>query len=377
MIIKGKREKLPSNLIENCQNALSEAWVSITDQLTKDGTYNVIHIDDLRQAIYGCINSKTKSYRYVLPTQLVAKISDPSLDSRCIQASRGGKGAFDARSVCDKVIVPFDRQNHNVLGGAPEPYVNNPLRVSEISTEFRSNQKDKAGWDALILVLNEVEKRRNTNFTKIVFTQALIEIYRRLSIVKITYPIPKRVSLERTQEMISTYLSVQSGGERVLTIVSALMELIGEQFGVFAEVRRGSITAADKPSGLVADIECRDKEGNILLAVEVKDRELVLNHIETKLPNMRSNRVSEILYIAQQGILQKNGNKIGELIEKEFVSGQNIYIFKSVLDFSSSILALVGEIGRRKYLENIGKHLDKYGAAIQHKKDWVTLLSQL
>jgi len=368
---------LPSNLIENCQNALSEAWVSITDQLTKDGTYNVIHIDDLRQAIYGCINSKTKSYRYVLPTQLVAKISDPSLDSRCIQASRGGKGAFDARSVCDKVIVPFDRQNHNVLGGAPEPYVNNPLRVSEISTEFRSNQKDKAGWDALILVLNEVEKRRNTNFTKIVFTQALIEIYRRLSIVKITYPIPKRVSLERTQEMISTYLSVQSGGERVLTIVSALMELIGEQFGVFAEVRRGSITAADKPSGLVADIECRDKEGNILLAVEVKDRELVLNHIETKLPNMRSNRVSEILYIAQQGILQKNGNKIGELIEKEFVSGQNIYIFKSVLDFSSSILALVGEIGRRKYLENIGKHLDKYGAAIQHKKDWVTLLSQL
>jgi hypothetical protein len=375
--VGGKQEKLLSNLIEKCQKILSEVWSSVTSRLAEDVTYNVIPQEELRQAIFGCINSKTKSYRYVLPTQIIAKISDPSLDSRCIQASRGGKGAFDARSVCDKVIVPFDRQNHNVLGGAPEPYVNNPLRVGEISSEFRANQKDKIGWDALILVLNEVEKRQNADFTKVVFEQVLLEIYRRLSVVQIIYPIPKRVSLEQTQEIISKYISVPSGGERVLTITSALMELIGDQFHLFAEVRRGNITAADKPSGLVADIECRDKEGNILLAVEVKDKELILNHIESKLPSMRSNRVSEILYIAQQGISQKNGDKISELIKKEFVSGQNIYIFDSVSSFSSGILVLVGEIGRRKFLENVSSHLDKYGAAIQHKKDWATLLSQL
>ena len=249
--------------------------------------------------------------------------------------------------------------------------------MPEVSTAYRARQKDKQGWDDLIFVLQQVEKKRDPNFTELVFKQTLIEIYRRLSIIQVTYPIPKRISLKRTKELIEMYLSVSSGGERVLTIVSALMEVIGERFSLFREVRRRSITAADKPSGLVADIECHDSEGNIVLAVEVKDRELIFNHIATKLPDMRAKRVSEILYVVQQGIHPKNQGKIDKLIETEFVSGQNIYIFKNILDFSSSILALIGEDGRRIFLENVGKNLDTYKAAIQHRHDWANLLSQM
>lgn len=352
-------------------------WESLSRHLVRDPTFEVTIKEDLHQAINRCINSKTKSYRYVLPTQLVAKMVDSSLDCQCIQAGRGKQGDFDARSVCDQIIVPFDRRHHNVLGGAPEPYVNNPLRVPEISTVYRARQKDKQGWDDLIFVLQEVEKKRDANFTELVFKQTLITIYRRLSIIQVTYPIPKRISLKRTEGLIDKYLSVSSGGERVLTIVSALMEVIGERFGVFQEVCRRTITAADRPSGLVADIECRDSQRNIVLAVEVKDRELIFNHIATKLPDMRAKQVSEILYIAQQGIHSKNQEKIEKLIETEFTSGQNIYIFKNVLNFSSSILALIGEDGRRRFLENVGKNLDTYKAAIQHRHDWADLLSRI
>ena len=362
---------------QRCQEVLLVTWESISRYLAQDPTFEVAVKEDLRQAISRCINSKTKSYRYVLPTQLVAKMVDSSLDCQCIQAGRGRQGDFDARSVCDQIIVPFDRQYHNVLGGAPEPYVNNPLRVPEISTAYRTRQKDKQGWDDLIFVLQQVEKKRDANFTELVFKQTLIEIYRRLSIIQVTYPIPKRISLKRTEELIDKYLSVSSGGERVLTIVSALMEVIGERLGVFKEICRRSITAADRPSGLVADIECRDPQRKIVLAVEVKDRELIFNHIATKLPDMRAKQVSEILYIAQQGIHSKNQEKIDKLVEAEFTSGQNIYIFKNVLDFSSSILALIGEDGRRRFLENVGKNLDTYKAAIQHRHDWANLLSEM
>lgn len=366
------------DLFQRCQEVLSPTWESLSRDLAQELTFDVVvNNEELRQAICRCVNSKTKSYRYVLPTQLVAKLADSSLDCRCIQASRGRRGDFDARSICDQIIVPFDRQNHNVLGGAPEPYVNNPLRVPEVSTAYRARQKDKQGWDDLIFVLQQVEKKRDPNFTELVFKQTLIEIYRRLSIIQVTYPIPKRISLKRTKELIEMYLSISSGGERALTIVSALMEVIGERFSLFREVRRRSITAADRPSGLVADIECHDSEGNIVLAVEVKDRELIFNHIATKLPDMRAKRVSEILYVVQQGIHPKNQGKIDKLIETEFVSGQNIYIFKNILDFSSSILALIGEDGRRIFLENVGKNLDTYKAAIQHRHDWANLLSQM
>lgn len=364
--------------LERCQEILSMTWASLSDELAQNAKYNVISEQDvMQQAIQRCINSNTKSYRYVLPTQLVAKMADPSLDCRCVQAGRRGDGDFDARSVCHKVVVPFDRSNHNVLGGSPEPYVNNPLRVPEISSRYDAQQKDKVGWEELCFVLKQVEAEEDPNFTELAFKQTLIEIYRRLSIIQVTYPIPKRISLKRTQELIDAYLSVPSGGERVLAVVSALLEMIGERFDLFAEVRRRSITAADRPSGLVADVECRDSKGNIPLAVEVKDRELVFDHIAAKLPDIRSKRVSEILYIAQQGIYQENQEKIEQLIQREFVSGQNIYVFEDVLDFSSSILALVGEDGRRKFLENVGKNLDTYRAAIQHRRDWANLLSYI
>jgi len=115
---------------------------------------------------------------------------------------------------------------------------------------------------------------------------------------------------------------------------------------------------------------------NIVLAVEVKDRELVLDHIASKLPDLRSKQVSEILYIAQQGINEGNRKNIEHLVEKEFASGQNIYVFKDVLEFASGILAMLGESGRRRFLEVVGENLDTYGAAIEHKKSWADLLSQ-
>lgn len=100
-------------------------------------------LDDgaLIESIHRAINSATKSYHYVLPTQLIAKLADPSLDCRCLQVARGGQGAFDARTIAHKVVVPFDQSNNNVLGGSPEPYVNNPLRVPEVSAQYRKLRK--------------------------------------------------------------------------------------------------------------------------------------------------------------------------------------------------------------------------------------------
>ncbi|MBI4296819.1 MAG: hypothetical protein HY667_06855 [Chloroflexi bacterium] len=53
------------------------------------------------------------------------------------------------------------------------------------------------------------------------------------------------------------------------------------------------------------------------------------------------------------------------------------WMLDDVLSFSSSILALLGEEGRRQFLEIVGKHLDRYGAAIQHRQAWASLLLQV
>jgi hypothetical protein len=358
-------------------DTLERTWRDVLRQhKATDTPRPVIRDPAVADAIARSVNSKTKTYRYVLPTQLLAKVVDPSLDSRCLQLARGGKGAFDARSLCHKIIVPFDKANHNVLGGSGEPYASNPVRIPEISRAHRSQQKNEEGWDDLCLVLDEVEKRQSPGFTKSVFLFVMEQVFLRLGDTVISYPLPRRVSKQRSQWVIAEFLADPSGGDRPLAVASALFATIGARFFLFRDIKRAKITAADAPSGMVADIECLDKSGRIVLAVEVKDRALTVSHIQDKLPGLRSRQVSEIFFLAEKGVKPTDESKVEALVEREFSTGQNIYIF-TVQSLADVLLALVGEDGRTQFLRLVGEHLDNYGSATLHRKRWAELLAQV
>jgi hypothetical protein len=108
----------PALLNSTAATNLQQEWAA-----TLNGTATISDEvpQSIRDAIIRSINSKTKTYRYVLPTQLLAKATDSALDCRTIQANAQMIGAFDARSVCQDVIVPFDRATESVLGGSAEP----------------------------------------------------------------------------------------------------------------------------------------------------------------------------------------------------------------------------------------------------------------
>lgn len=321
------------------------------------------------------INSPTKTYRYVLPTQVLSKLADPSLDSRCIQASRGGPGAFDARTVAHEVVVPFDQQNENVLGGSQEPYVSNPLRVNEVSATNRGAQKDKLGWDRLCFVLATVEDKKSKEFTRLVFRQILTEIYRRLSTVSVVYPAPRRISLAKTIEVIEMFLAEHSGGDRLLALSSALFTIVGQRFGLYEKVRRGKITAADQASGMLADLECVTKDGRIVFAVEVKDRQITISQLRAKLRKIREKQVSEIFFVAQ-GTVDSERPEIESLVNREFTSGQNVYI-TDLIKLGTTTLSIVGEDGRRDFLREAANQLDMYKSEIKHRRAWASILETI
>ena len=285
---------MAENLVDFCADILDKAWGDVVAK-AEAGNLDEPSVDKkLAAAIRQAINSTTKTYRYVLPTQLTAKLADHRLDSRCLQATRSGRGAFDARTIAHQVIVPFDQANHDVLGGSPEPYVNNPLRVPEISASYRAAQKNKTDWDLLVRVLSEVEKKNTRKFTRLIFFQTLIEIYRRLSTTRVSYPAPRRISLDNTMDLLNTFLASHSGGDRLLAVTASLFVIIGQRFRLYADVRRRTITTADRPAGMLADLECVAENGEIVIAVEVKDRQLTISQLRTKIPEMRKRRISEI-----------------------------------------------------------------------------------
>jgi len=367
------------SLVSRCRKAWEETWQSVFNILEEGHDLtDVVDDEQLIQAIRGGLTSSTKSYHYVLPTQLICKYVDHSLDACCLQAQRGGAGAFDARSIAHKVIVPFDKKYYNVLGGSPEPYVNHPLRVPAITLnpDIREHRKDKQGWDHLHTVLEAVEVACDPEFTKHVLKQVQIEIVRLLDEVHVVYPTPKRISLGRSNEIIKAFLSTPSGGDRPQAIATALFRTIGNRWGLFRQVRRAKTTAADAASGQIADLECVDGREDVVMAVEVKDTQLAIKHIEEKIPQIREKKVSEFFYLVKEGIEPDHVSQVKDRIIREFSSGHNIYNF-DLLDFSEVVLALIGEEGRRDFLVEIGSVLDEYSSPISTRREWADLLSEV
>ena len=327
----------------------------------------------IRDDITESINSKTLSYRYVLPTHLLAKAVNPALDCRSIQKSSGLVVAFDARSICQSVIVPFDRQNDNVLGGSREPYANNPLRISAVVEDHRSAQRDGVGFERLCRVLQYAQDK--PELVPDLLRIALRAIKDRLSTVQIVYPAPNRVAMESARTVVAGFRNVPTGGLRLQSLSVSLFRAIGELYGLFDSVTSNHVNAADVSTGQAADLECWRSE-KIVIVVEVKDRPLSLQQVQDKLSTIRQKQIEEAIFLVDGGIVPADETAINNLIRKEFSSGQNIY----VADFSVFLdqhLILFGERGRRRYLTLVGEQLDAERADLSHRQAWRDMLASI
>jgi hypothetical protein len=74
-----------------------------------------------------------KTYKYILVNGLLAKATNESINALALQAGAPLKGAFDARSLCHNVLVPFERDFlQSALGGSNEPFLNKPARFTHL-----------------------------------------------------------------------------------------------------------------------------------------------------------------------------------------------------------------------------------------------------
>ncbi len=347
----------------------------ILKKLWNDGRPAQPHIrggalpEDLVQSIRDSINSATKTYRYVLPAQLLAKICDPKRDARAIQETAGMPGSFDARSFCHSYIVPFDRANHSVLGGSPEPYVNNPLRIPAITPEALPAQRNRKGFTDLIRTLDYAQQHPEA--CESLMRVALSAIRERLAQVRIVYATPNRMAVDDMHALIDRFLLERTGGRRLQAVVAALFDTIGKAFGLFARVEAGHINRADAAAGDIADLACLSEAGDVVLAVEVKDRSLTIREVEDKLPATRENGIAELLYVIRNGVPPESA-AFDRVKQREFASGHNL----NHADFTQLLrvtLLLFGETMRRQFLLSVGQRIDEFGE-LADRQAWRDLL---
>ena len=94
-------------------------------------------------------------------------------------------------------------------------------------------------------------------------SQTLRSIHGKFAELVFEYIVPERVSIEQTEKLIGEFLSESSGGDRGLSVAAALFETFGRYFGIYREVKRHAINAADQATGMAGDIECIGGDGRI------------------------------------------------------------------------------------------------------------------
>lgn len=115
-------------LKEDSAKKLSEAYNEVIDD---KNTITCKH----SQFIDYVIDNTHLTYKYVLFTAILAKATDEKINTLCLQKQSTLPGAYDARTICHKVIVPFEMETlQKALGGSNEPFLNKPARFPELST---------------------------------------------------------------------------------------------------------------------------------------------------------------------------------------------------------------------------------------------------
>lgn len=329
---------------------------------------------ELNERLEKVFRSKTKTYQYAVVTQLLAKLVDPTKDARCIQKLEGDSdpSRFDARSLCSKVVVPWEREIGSPLGLKDDPYVNNPMRVPDFAMAYQHKQKDKNAWAELVGLFEHVQAHSSSVRPLLLQTLLRIRTLREEQTVK--FPTPQRASLPDTLSVTHAFLKTKSGGARLQVVGFAVFDAMRKTWRIFDEVITSSVNASDASSGKPADIVCR-RAGEVIMACEVKDRDLNIEMLHGTITNARLEKVGE-LFALIRGKDASHEKEMTTRIDREFKHGMNVYLLESD-PFLALVLALIGEAGRQHYLKSIEEGMVMMNLPFESKRDWAKLLEEI
>lgn len=318
------------------------------------------------------VNSDVSSIRYALVTQMLGKIADPARNLMALQLGEAVEGAWDARSFATAVVLPWERDNQQVIGKSPDPYVSKPLRRPRLDDD--TSVRSKAAWGALVSFLGPLDAAP-TEELRHAFRRVLRALVRRLAQQSFSYPIPQRISQARLEGIVSSFLGEPSGGLRPLAISAALLRTLGEGFRLFSEVRSQGINEADAASGMPGDVMCYDHEGRIRLAVEVKDTHLTLAQVQeaSRKAKQSSDGLSNFLF-AVPGIQERDSAGIKVMTHRNWAEGLNLYAV-TIPALIGAAFVLLEESWRVRFLREIGNELDERQNQ-SARRAWNDLLSQ-
>lgn len=254
--------------------------------------------DQIGESVDGILNGSHKTYRYVLVTALLAKSVDAKVDIFSLQAKDTSAGAYDARSLCHHVLVPFERSHYpNSLGGSNEPFLNKPARFTRISMDNAvRGGNDHRILEELIRVLTQIKRKSQALEYLRSALYTMSEIYNEYE-QKFELPdldIPASNLPQTTLDYINALIRFSFEGE-ICPLVVATLEHFYYQGN--RKVVPHKVNESGASSKEVGDIDIYTSADELVSSIEVKDKDFTKEDVEHAINKFATSRIEKSLFV--------------------------------------------------------------------------------
>jgi hypothetical protein len=332
-------------------------WSRIQDESQTE------YIDDpiIKQKISEVLEGPQLTYRYILMTSILGKAVNPDVHSRSMQSGSNLDGSFNARSLAHKVVVPWEKENGERLGGSNEPYLNKPARHPEWSLDVPA--RSTSARERLYNLLQRLEEKTNSGEIDPmdVLRQALQTFYE-LEPKLIEFESPDDAPYHIIEGAIIEYLTESGGGERLAAVMAACFQAKYDYAGNGEwDVKADNANVPDSFSDEAGDVELY-RNGHLKKAAEVKDKPTTRSDIQHVVTKAQQHELDEYLYIVGADFDLGAEEAAREEAENAPVSIHLVYP-----DEILALLKLVDDEQRVNFIDYVGEYLNDMRASDESK----------
>ena len=260
--------------------------------------------DEIASIISSVLRGSHKTYRYILVNALLAKATNQKIDALSLQKGDGKGGKFDARTLCHKVIVPFEKLKlQGCLGDSNEPFLNKPARFVSLSTNNAVRAgKDRETLENLITVLTQIHTSEEA-YTYLKSAMVVLIANHEDYLKKFSIG-DSLIDVSEFSQLVLDYIYQISEhtmeGEVCPLIVAELEQLyLGKDFKVVPH----KVNESGSSSKEVGDIDIFDSEGTLVNAIEVKDKTFSVQDVIHAVTKFRQANLTSSLFIYGKNVL--------------------------------------------------------------------------
>lgn len=254
--------------------------------------------DNLCRRIANVLCGTHKTYRYILFTALLAKATNNEIDILSLQKGDGKNGKYDARSLCHKVVVPFETLKlPGCLGGSNEPFLNKPARFASLSLNNAVRRgRDFQTLSEVIGILSEISNSE----TAYKYLKSALFVLKKLSAEYISkFSVGDcLIDISEFSQLVLDYvysITEHSLEGEVCPLVVAQLEqmYLGKDF----KVEPHKVNQSGASSKEVGDIDIYDKDKNLVYSIEVKDKNFSKQDVIHAITKFKQADLSASLFI--------------------------------------------------------------------------------